>query len=117
MLVFLGIGRKGHRDHVYKRNDVKDENAKARQRHQGDMKVSVKQCRDVFFETAHMFAPLDHLLKLIGMTHLQNPEHNDRRNDKQRNDPGKQDLLGVIAHSVLIDLLGFIPDLALRFGA
>ena len=117
MLVFLGIGRKRHRDHVGQRHDVEDQDANARQRHQGDVEVAVKQGFHILDKARHMFPGFDHPLQAVGFLHLQHPEQDDGCDDKQRDYPGKKNLLGIVTGGVFVDLLGLIPDLALLFCA
>ena len=48
------------------------------------------------------------------MFHLQDPESDDTGDDKQRHYAEQQNLLGIVALGVFVDLLGFIPYLLLH---
>ena len=50
MLVFLGVVRERHRDHVDQRHDIEDQDTETRQRHQSDVQVAVEEIDDVFLE-------------------------------------------------------------------
>ena len=81
------------------------------------MQIPVEEGPDIIHEAVHLFAPADLFLKTVGLPELQDPKRDDRRDHKAGDHSGKKDLLRIVAGCVFVDLLGFVPHLALLLSA
>ena len=117
MIVFFGIAGKCHEDHKYQRYNIKEENSRHRQAHQGDVDVTVKKTSHILFQRIDMFSLLESFLQFITLLHLKHPEHHKRSDHKAGCDTKKQSQEGTVALRIFIDLLGIIPHLLLFFSA